>query len=67
MFDSVDDTKIVGKAVIGELAENLEEMFHNKYCVRYNFFYGWAIYLFGRISEPLKSRIPDIRPEKRFF
>jgi len=42
MFDSVDDTKIVGKAVIGELAENLEEMFHNKYCVRV------LKYLFGR-------------------
>ena len=51
MFDSVDDTKIVGKAVIGELAENLEEMLHNKYCVRYNFFMGGPyIYLAGYLT-----------------
>jgi len=34
MFDSVDDTKIVGKAVIGELMENLDELFQNKFGVR---------------------------------
>jgi len=34
IFDSVDDTKIVGKAVIGELLENVEELFHNKFGVR---------------------------------
>merc|ERR1719383_476774 len=34
IFDSVDDTKIVGKAVIGELLENLEELFKNKFGTR---------------------------------
>ena len=34
IFDCVDDTKFVGKAVISELTENMEEMMTNKYCVR---------------------------------
>jgi len=42
MFDSVDDTKLVGKAVIGELMENIQELFNNKYGVRV------LKYLFGR-------------------
>ena len=34
IFDSVDDTKIVGKAVVGELMETPEELFTNKFGVR---------------------------------
>jgi len=34
IFDCVDDTKFVGKAVIGELVENLDELFNNKFGVR---------------------------------
>eukprot|EP00088_Acartia_fossae_P010996 TRINITY_DN1550_c0_g1_i10.p1 TRINITY_DN1550_c0_g1~~TRINITY_DN1550_c0_g1_i10.p1 ORF type:complete len:679 (-),score=235.53 TRINITY_DN1550_c0_g1_i10:362-2398(-) len=42
IFDSVDDTKIVGKAVIGELMEDIDTLFSNKYGVRV------LKYLFGR-------------------
>jgi len=34
IFDCVDDTKIVGKAVVGELMEEPEELFTNKFGVR---------------------------------
>ena len=37
IFDCVDDTKFVGKAVIAELTENMEQMLTNKYCVRWIF------------------------------
>jgi len=42
LLDSVDDTKVVGKAVIGELMEDLTILFDNKYGVRV------LKYLFGR-------------------
>jgi len=42
ILDSVDDTKVVGKAVIGELLEDLTTLFDNKYGVRV------LKYLFGR-------------------
>jgi len=34
IFDCVDDTRLVGKAIVGELTENLEEIAANKYGVR---------------------------------
>ena len=33
----MDDTKVVGKAVIGELMEDLTLLFDNKYGVRYGY------------------------------
>jgi len=34
IFDCVDDTKLVGKAILGEIAENMNELATNKYGVR---------------------------------
>jgi len=34
IFDTVDDTKLVGKAIIGELAENLDKIILDKYGVQ---------------------------------
>jgi len=34
IFDSVDDTKLVGKAILSEIGENIEEIATNKYGVR---------------------------------
>ena len=51
ILDSVDDTKIVGKAVLGELLEQPEELFTNKYGVRL------LKYLFG--GRDTKYVMPD--------
>jgi len=34
IFDAVDDTKLVGKAILSEICENIEEIATNKYGVR---------------------------------
>jgi len=34
LFDQMDDTKLVGKAIIGEIAENFQEIVTNKFGVR---------------------------------
>jgi pumilio family protein 6 len=34
IFDSVDDTKLVGKAIVGEIAENIDQIAANKYGIR---------------------------------
>jgi len=34
IFDSVDDTKLVGKAILSEICENIEEIATNKYGIR---------------------------------
>lgn len=58
IFDCVDDTKVVGNAVVGELMKDLDTLFSDKYGIRV------LKYLFGRRDPTYISKEPIAILEK---